>query len=93
MNNLSQLKLEHWLCGTFVFIFCHFRRCGTVLVGSTILLAFWKRMHYFIGKLEDKDPFNWLLEREGTILRIDFVLNNSSCWLDFHLMDNANLEG
>ena len=53
-------------------------------------------MHHFIGLLEDKDPFNWLLEREGTILGIliiDFVLNNSSCWLDFHLMDNANLEG
>ena len=63
MNNLelddpiSQLKLEHWLCGTFVFNFCHFRRGGTVLVGNleaTILLAFWKRMHHFIGKFKDK---------------------------------------
>ena len=79
-----------------LFFICPFRRGGTVLVDNleaTILLAFWKRMHHFIGMLEDEHPFNWLLEREGTILRIDFVLNNSSCWLDFHLMDNAIFGG
>ena len=50
-------------------------------------------MHHFIGLSEDEDPLNWLLEREGTILIVDFVLNNCSCWLDFHLMDNAIFGG
>ena len=45
------------------------------------------------GQFGREGPFYWPCERGGTILFIYFVQKYASCWLEFHFMVYALLEG